>query len=429
MPEPLLSDTFRTAIGLLRQAGVVPAVARAFGADSETAAQSIVEAILSDVPAYAATGNPDVLPELRQHVTRLIDALLALLADRNLPDVEFVLEHARRRAEQKFPLEALVQTLRAAHKALLPRVRDASLAVASRDAQVPRVVAAVTDVMSEYVDSIGKLAIGEYVAHTRRFAEAEGDRRSELLNILLLGYDESDRRAADVLRRSGYLEQRQSFCVVLARSVNPGEMQNAARAQRMLDAVDEALNEAPVRALLAVRDGLVTAVVSAVRRQSGWTAPQSLLAERLLAPLEKLGPAALVGVSMDAPSTSHIPRALEEASLALDAADVANRVVSFGDIPVRQMLVQLAAEQVQATLPNWLGPFARADEKARGIYVSTLRAYADHDMNVLRTAEALSIHPNTVYARIQKIEGFTGHNPLKFHSLNELLLATDCLRS
>lgn len=422
------SDEFRSAIDTLRLAGVVPGVAGSLKTDADGTNRAIVDGILRDVPAYTASGNPDILPELKPHTELLTVALVSLLADRGIPDLEFVRAHARRRAEQKFPLEALIQTYRCAHKSLLPWIRDASLAVARQDAQVPRVVAAVTHLLAEFVDAVGKLAISEYVAHTRRFAEAEGDRRTELLNILLLGYDESDSRAAELLRRGGYLEQRQSFCVIVARSVNPREMQNAARAQRMLDALSIALQDVPVRSLLAVRDDLVTAVVSGVRRQSGWTAPQSLLAERLKKPLEKLGPAALVGVSMDAPSTSHIPRALKEAQLALDTATVADRVVPYGRIPFRDMLVQVAADRVQATLPTWLEPFSTADEKAKGIYTDTLRAYAENDMNVLRTADTLSIHPNTIYARMQKIEGITGHNPLKFNSLNELLLATDCRR-
>ncbi|MDJ0911223.1 MAG: helix-turn-helix domain-containing protein [Woeseiaceae bacterium] len=413
----------------LRRAGVVPDVAERLAAESGASDQALIDSVIQEVPAYTASGNPDVLPELRRQIMAHTEAVVSLLAGRTAGEFDFVRSHAQRRAEQKFPLEALIQTYRCAHKVLLPWIRDASLAVANKEAQVPRVVAAVTDLLAVYVDAVGRLAISEYVAHTRRFAEAEGDRRTELLNILLHGYDESDARAAELLRRGGYLEQRQSFCVVVARSVNPREMLNAARAQRMLDALDSALQDAPVRTLLGVRDELVTAVVSGVRRQSGWTAPQSLLAERLQKPLRKLGPAALIGVSMDAPSTSHIPRALKEAQLALDVATVADRVVPYGRIPFRDMLVQVAADQVQGTLPVWLEPFAAADERAKGIYVDTLRAYADNDMNVLRTAEMLSIHPNTIYARMQKIEGITGHNPLKFNALNELLLATDCRRS
>lgn len=428
MPDLAQSERFRTSLDTLRRAGVVPGVAEALADSAETATRMLIDFVLQETPAYTATGNPDVLPELRQHLGEHAETVVSILGGRQPGDLEFVQEHARRRAEQKFPLDALVHTYRCLHKSVLPWVRDAALEAASEDAHVRRVVAAITDLLAEYLDAIGTLAISEYVAHTRRFAEAEGDRRTELLNILLHGYDESDGRAAELLRRGGYLERRQSFCVVVARSVNPQEMQNAARAQRMLDSLTMALQDAPMRTLAGVRENLIVAVVSATRRQSGWTAPQSLLADRLQKPLETIGPAALIGVSSDAPSTSHIPRALKEAKLALDLATVVDRVMPYSRIPFRQMLVQVAADHVQGTLPAWLEPFTAADEKSKGAYVDTLRAYADNDMNVLRTAEALSIHPNTIYARMQKIEGITGQNPLRFNALNELLLATDCRR-
>ena len=58
--------------------------------------------------------------------------------------------------------------------------------------------------------------------------------------------------------------------------------------------------------------------------------------------------------------------------------------------------------------------------------MATLRAYADADMNVLKTAESLNIHPNTIYARMRRIRELTGLDPLKFHALAEMLLAIEC---
>jgi sugar diacid utilization regulator len=46
-------------------------------------------------------------------------------------------------------------------------------------------------------------------------------------------------------------------------------------------------------------------------------------------------------------------------------------------------------------------------------------------MNALQAAKALSIHPNTLYARMQKIDEITGKNALAYHDLSELLLAID----
>jgi sugar diacid utilization regulator len=57
-----------------------------------------------------------------------------------------------------------------------------------------------------------------------------------------------------------------------------------------------------------------------------------------------------------------------------------------------------------------------------------LRAYADADMNVLKAAAALSVHPNTIYSRFEKISDISGLDPSTFHALGELLLLIDCWR-
>ena len=166
--------------------------------------------------------------------------------------------------------------------------------------------------------------------------------------------------------------------------------------------------------------------MSAVRRQSGWTAPSSPVAERAYPLLRQVGPAALIGLSGDVPSTAYIPRAAREAQLALDFASVDRRVVPFADISLRQMLVHRARPAMQAALPAWLDDFSAADARSRGALSATLRAYADCDMNVQRTGKALGVHPNTIYARAGRIEELTGLAPLSFHGLTELLIAIDC---
>jgi sugar diacid utilization regulator len=250
------------------------------------------------------------------------------------------------------------------------------------------------------------------------------------MDTLLSGYDESDRVAARLLRRAGYLEQRQSYCIAVARSVDPREMENPARAQRMADALAEILSASPLRQLIAVRDNHVVAIVSGTRRISGWTAPQTLVAlvaDRVYPLLRQVGPAALIGLSNDVPSTSHIPRAASEARLALDFANVADRVMLYSDIPFRRVLVTHARDAVQSALPAWLEVFTAGDRKSRGALTATLRAYADADMNALRAAKELGIHPNTLYARMRKIRDLAGLDPLNYHALTEMLLACECV--
>jgi sugar diacid utilization regulator len=243
------------------------------------------------------------------------------------------------------------------------------------------------------------------------------------MNTLLDGYDEADQAAAGLLRRAGYLQQRQSYCVALARSVDPREMESAPRAQRMADAIVEALAPAGVRTIVGLRDNHVVAILSATRRTSGWTAPQSTVADRVFPALRRVGPAALIGLSNDAPSTSHIPKAANEARSALDLASVGNRVQRYSDVSLRQMLITRARSAAPVSQPAWAEKLVAADR--RGALAATLRSYAGCNMNAQKTALALGIHPNTVYSRMQRIEQLTGLNALKFDALSELLLALD----
>jgi hypothetical protein len=132
--------------------------------------------------------------------------LLRLLGGEEVGDFGFVRDHARLRAEQRFPLEWTLHAYRCGHRVLSRWMRDAARSVAVGD--LDRAVAAVADFAIEYTDAISAVITAEYVAHTRVVAAAEGDRDAELLNALLAGYDESDGRIARRLRESGYLEQR-----------------------------------------------------------------------------------------------------------------------------------------------------------------------------------------------------------------------------
>jgi DNA-binding PucR family transcriptional regulator len=86
------------------------------------------------------------------------------------------------------------------------------------------------------------------------------------------------------------------------------------------------------------------------------------------------------------------------------------------------------AKNFAAYSPIGRGTFFQADEKARGALVATLRSYANADMNILKAAEMLKVHPNTIYSRLQKILDITGLEARSYHALTELLLIADCGR-
>jgi hypothetical protein len=334
--------------------------------------------------------------------------------------------HARRRAEQRFPLEVTLHAYRCGHRVISRWLRDAAASLRPESAR--EAVDAVADFAIEYTDAISAAMTSEYVSHTRALEAAEGDRGAELLNVLIAGYDESDGRIARLLKSAGYLDQRQSYCLIAVGTPIPTELESFERGQRVIAALADLLAPTAVRMLAGARNGRVIAIASALRRQSGWTAPQTELALRLKALLLNLGPSVLLGVSADHPSTAAIPKALREAMAALDFAGLDRRVVLFSELPVRSLLVHAGGESVRAAAPAWSFALTAADDKSDGALGLTLKALADADLNIQKAGRRLNVHPNTVYARLERIRDVTGLDGRRHHDLVELLLALDCAR-
>lgn len=415
---------FRQSLARLGGLGVIPAAAAGLASTSKKTRQVLHATVLNEVPAYSTSANPDIVSNLEIHADEHIQELARLFTGAEPDGFEFVITHAQRRAEQRFPLEAILHAYRCSHRVLSHWLRDAALAaphVAS-----DQVISAVADFSIEYTNIISSITAAEYVAQTRILAEAEGDRRTQLLNHLLLGYDESDGRVTSLLKRAGYLEQHQSYCVVVVQSTIAQEMEHQARAQRIVTAVADAFAATPIRTLVGIRNNLVTAVLADKRRQSGWTAPQSSLADRIFPMLSVLGPAVLVGVSSDHPSTSFLPQAVNEAVIALDFAEVTKRLSKFSDLPLRDLLVHRGKDYVLSAPPPWVVALVAADKLSTGKLVRTLRAVAATDLNVQKAARALAVHPNTIYMRLEKIKHITGLDGQRYGDLTELLLAADC---
>jgi hypothetical protein len=415
----------------LRRVATTPflaaAVDRVAGSGAAIAIQ-VQQAVLGEVSEFSKSRNPDLLPELARHGKEHVDEIVRLLRGNGLGSFDFVHEHARRRAEQRFPLAATLHAYRSAHKVLSRWLRESALTAASPAKDAQRAIAAIADFAMEYTDAVSTIFAGAYSSHSLLLADVAGDQRSQLLRVLLEGQDEADIRTARILNEAGFLDDRQSFCVALARSVDPTEMLNASRARRLADSIEQIVAELAVRRLIDMHANKVTMVFAAVRRDSGWTAPRSSLAKRISAALSFVGNAAVIGVSNDVPSTSHIPTAYREAAAALELASVAQRVVQFSEIPLQRLLLHFAAEDFRRVLPPWTNKFHAADLNARGALSATLRAYASVDMNILQAARALSVHPNTVYARLQRIFDISGLQARSFNSLTDLLIVCDSNR-
>ena len=386
--------TLLSAQRQLRTLGVGPAAGAAFRQGMTSTLDSLLRTVTSEVEEFTTSRNPDILPELKAYLQTHLAVVADLLAGREF-DPGFIVAHAKRRANQRFPLDAELRSYRYLSRMLAEQVRDAAIGATDNETELRRVVAASAAFAIEYTSYAASLETQEYVTTTRLLAETAGDRRSELFALLLDGFDESDGRAAALLRNAGYLEQRQTYAVVAVRDVEPREMDNADRVERIQQSLADVLGKTAARVLTGSRDKIVYAIVSATRRQSGWTRPHTVVSELVLEPLRLLGNAVLAGISNDAPSTAHIPKARREARLALQHADRSKRVLRYGDIGFLELLLTQAGATASAELPEWTTALLAADKKNK--LRETLSAYADNDMNVIRTAKSLGMHPNSIY--------------------------------
>ena len=95
---------------------------------------------------------------------------------------------------------------------------------------------------------------------------------------------------------------------------------------------------------------------------------------------------------------------------------------------MRSLLVHAGGEYVRSTAPGWVAALIDGDAKAGGALTRTLAALADADLNVQKAGRLLEVHPNTVYARIERIRDLTGLDGRRCRDLVELALALECAR-
>jgi len=398
-------------LDVVRPAANRSGLIRALRSERDAWFSDVIDCVIEQVPAYSNTANPSIRPQLEQHIHAHIEAVIGHLdTGSSRLDVAFVESHTRWLAEQYFPLEALLHAYRCFMKVTRDRYRQ-------YDAE-----AGLTDYLIEYVNLISSTASAHYTDQSRLLADVASDRRSELLQLLLEGVDESNARVLDKLKQAGYRERNLSFVVVLAQSTDPTEMQHPDRARRLADTIDKALSGIPGKRLVDIHRNKVTMIFSHLRRVSGWSAPQSSLAKKLVDELLAVGPAARIGVSNDVPSISHIPSAYREAELAFDHSGLNQRVVQYSSLSMSQILMNLAGAELTGLLPPWAEAFSREDNKSKTKLSKTLYMYADADMNAIQAAKQLQVHPNTLYARFDRISSVTGLDPRRFHDLCEILM-------
>ena len=123
--------------------------------------------------------------------------------------------------------------------------------------------------------------------------------------------------------------------------------------------------------------------------------------------VKKWGDALSIGIGRIHPTLQKATKSLQEAAKCLQfmsSYGEINKVVSYKDLGVHQLLLQNTEDELIEFIYETLGPLIRYDQNKKGGLLPSLFAYLEHNQNVKEAAEAIHVHTNTLLYRLKRVE-------------------------
>jgi sugar diacid utilization regulator len=398
------------SLGTLHNPSVASALDR-LEEDADATARRMAAACRDEIAEYATVRDPAFVQEVLSHAVEHVHAFIRAGRMGSPPagaELDFVRERGAQRARELMPLDALLEAYLIGQR----EVWEAVVGAAGTTPEGMRTAQALTALTFSYTHVISVAVADAYLEESNALAsEAERGRRN-LLDHLLSGYQPG----AEEERRSEALGLRPHGDHVVIAAVAVGDETDEATSL-----IARTLTRAePAQPFVVVRQAEVIAVLPVYVRRG----PRDLKAalERRAEVLERSHDVRLrAGVSSVCGGLGELARGYGEAHRALPHAGIDGGVAALDEIPLLDYLAAAADETAQRLVPAGAEVLLKRDRT--GALAATIRAYADCDLNVRRTAERLIVHPNTVHHRLRRIHELTDRDPRRFSDLEELTAA------
>ncbi len=389
----------------LLQSPRTPGVVQYFETHVSEIAMAMLLQTKADVPELAAAPT-EIIDRVHAHCVQHVESTVKIMHagfDLERRDFSFVRENAAIRAREGYPLSALLQAYRAGHKATWGTM--CGLFAGPGEplcADSWRTVLALSLLAMEYTNLASNTAAEAYSAEAQHIARITGHARTEFLEGLLT---EPLEASAAIARRFS-LKPEGEFVAFVAR-LDEGESTSD---EQLLDAarnVERILSNNSKEYLVGVRHTEIVGVINAA------TTACDLKLETILREFSGQwmgGSPFFVGVSTIRPGLDSVVGCYEDARHAINHASTTHPIVRFCDVPPFDHLVATADSSTYRLRPAWLTTLVAENNKSDGALLTTLRAYLDAGLSVKRTASSLSIHINTVYHRLHRVEEITGQD-------------------
>ncbi len=425
-PPPAGADALISQWGRrFRQDALAAAVVAGLAQRSNEIWRGTFELLQRESPEYRNSVDDEFTEESKAHCSELLRAIVALAAGRGRKSggdaFGFVRTHAIWRARHQVPLIASLHAYRLAHKTYWGITREQLLRHPRQDEAI-RSLTLLSDFWLELFDHVGAV-LAEAHAVEEGLIVAQATRTyGGLIDDLLGGRAPRDAQAQRLCALCG-IAPGAAMAVVVARPLQAGNghVDLEVTLRSLVRLIEQVLPAATFGKLADIRDGAVTAIAcSATDTGRGVLAA---LRRNGLARRVRDSVAAAVGISLDTSEIGGLPAALQEARLALDFASATRPLMHFSDIDLPEFLIRRAGSAAFRLVPHWARHFCPGDDEPARALARTIRAFADCNFNVKRTARRLGVHTNTVYFRLNRIKKLTGVDARTYAGTSLLLTA------
>jgi sugar diacid utilization regulator len=220
----------------------------------------------------------------------------------------------------------------------------------------------------------------------------EGAIRSAVLDALLSGDDPEGALAARAATLG--IDFATSADVVVASANSPAPEATG----QLAEALEQVLRRASLPFLAGVRDGAYVLLVQAPHADTRAAVEQALSA----------CPGAAAGIGRPVSTVAAVPASLRDAEIALDRApaDPARWVLAFEDLDLATLIAtELSSDRLSLKADELVGAL-----RCNPGHFDAIVAFLAHDLDIMRTAEALHLHHNSLRYRLGRVEHILGRS-------------------
>jgi len=134
-----------------------------------------------------------------------------------------------------------------------------------------------------------------------------------------------------------------------------------------------------------------------------------------------------IGIGEYHPGIRGIVRSFQEANIALEVGNKMNgkiKIHHIANLGISRLFVEISPETRKDFIHNvYKDKINQSGKELKPIFLETLQAFFDNNLNITETAREIYAHRNTLLYRLEKIKQFTGLDPRKFNEAIQLYLA------